>query len=103
MADFITKNDGIEEISKNSTQKVLRLFQTYAVNILKSGKIFNCFAFAYSSPRCDMWLSCLSRANTPHLSRFSKLTWYILLIYKLIHIDILIYLVYEFHRHIAKC
>ena len=45
------------------------------VKILKSGKIFSCFAFANSSPYSDMWLSCLSRATTPHPPRFSKSTW----------------------------
>ena len=44
--------------------------------ILKIGKIFSCFYFANSSPYCDMWLSCLSRAITPHPSRFSKSSWY---------------------------
>ena len=46
--------------------------------ILKSGKIFSCFAFANILPYCDMWLTCLSRATTPHLLRFSKSTWYII-------------------------
>ena len=36
--------------------------------ILKIGKIFSCFYFANSSPYREMWLS---RATTPHPSRFS--------------------------------
>ena len=43
--------------------------------ILKSGKILCCFYFANSSPYRDMWLSCLSRATTPHSPRFSKSSW----------------------------
>ena len=50
-------------------------FKNTTVKILKSGKIFSCFAFANSSPYCYMWLSCLSRATTPHPPDFSKSTW----------------------------
>ena len=50
--------------------------KNYTVKILKSGKIFSWFSFANSSPYCDMWLSCLSRATTPHPPRFSKSTRY---------------------------
>ena len=55
----------------------LNLVFSHTAMISKSGNILNCFAFASSSPYCDMWLSYLLRATTPHRPRFSKSTRYI--------------------------
>ena len=70
----ITGQDS-KNFQKYQNFKSLNFVFFCTVKILKSGKVFSCFAFADSSPYCDMWLSCLSRATTPHPPRFSKSTW----------------------------
>ena len=72
-----------EVVTKQMTEELREIvrsvwgtsFKTTA-KILKSGKILSCYFFANSSPYYDIWLSCLSRATTPHPSRFSKSSWY---------------------------